>query len=215
MTVDNGISSHAGVAAARASGVEVLITDHHLPAAELPPANVIVNPNVPGAGFGSGALAGVGVAFYVAAALRRLLEQRGMLPERALATAELLDLVALGTVADVVPFDINNRVLVAQGLRRIRAARCVPGISALLEIARRTQSQIAASDLGFSVAPRLNAAGRLKDMSIGIRCLLADDPVEARTLALELDQLNSERRQIEASMQADGACGRAGAERSA
>jgi single-stranded-DNA-specific exonuclease len=202
VTVDNGISSHAGVAAARASGVEVLITDHHLPAAELPSANVIVNPNIPGAGFGSGALAGVGVAFYVAAALRRLLEQRGLLPERALATAELLDLVALGTVADVVPFDINNRVLVAQGLRRIRAARCVPGISALLEVARRTQSQIAASDLGLSVAPRLNAAGRLKDMSIGIRCLLADDAVEARTLALELDQLNSERRQIEARMQA-------------
>ena len=201
VTVDNGISSHAGVAAARASGVEVLITDHHLPAGELPSASVIVNPNIPGAGFGSGALAGVGVAFYVAAALRRLLEQRGLLPERALATAELLDLVALGTVADVVPFDINNRVLVAQGLRRIRAARCVPGISALLEVARRTPSQIAASDLGLSVAPRLNAAGRLKDMSIGIRCLLADDAVEARTLALELDQLNIERRQIEARMQ--------------
>ena len=201
VTVDNGISSHAGVAAARASGIEVLITDHHLPAAALPEATVIVNPNVPGAGFGSGALAGVGVAFYVAAALRRLLEQRGLLPAGALATAELLDLVALGTVADMVPFDINNRVLVAQGLRRIRAGRCVPGISALLEVARRTQSQIAASDLGLSVAPRLNAAGRLKDMSIGIRCLLAEDALEARTLALELDQLNSERRQIESRMQ--------------
>jgi single-stranded-DNA-specific exonuclease len=202
VTVDNGISSHAGVERARAAGVEVLITDHHLPLAELPAANVIVNPNVAGAGFGSGALAGVGVAFYVAAALRRLLEQRGLLPAAALATAELLDLVALGTVADLVPFDVNNRVLVAQGLRRIRAGRCVPGISALLELAKRTRGEVAASDLGLAVAPRLNAAGRLKDMSIGIRCLLTNDPREAQALAQELDQLNSERRAIEARMQA-------------
>ena len=203
ITVDTGIASHAGVQAARAAGIEVLITDHHLPAATLPAANAIVNPNLPDSGFASGALAGVGVAFYVAAALRRLLEQRGLLPAGALAVAELLDLVALGTVADVVPFDVNNRILVAQGLRRIRAGRCVPGITALLELARRSPAGIVASDLGFAVAPRLNAAGRLTDMSIGIRCLLTDDALEARELALELDRLNSERRQIEAKMQAE------------
>lgn len=203
VTVDTGIASHAGVDAARDAGIEVLITDHHLPAATLPRADVIVNPNLPGCGFASGCLAGVGVAFYVAAALRRLLEQRGELPSSASGAAELLDLVALGTVADVVPFDVNNRILVAQGLRRIRAGRCVPGISALLAIARREQSQVVASDLGFAVAPRLNAAGRLTDMSVGIRCLLADDAAEARTLAQELDQLNAERRQIEAKMQSE------------
>jgi single-stranded-DNA-specific exonuclease len=201
VTVDNGISSHAGVAAARARGIDVLITDHHLPGAELPDANVIVNPNVPGNGFASGALAGVGVAFYVCAALRRLLEEEGALPRSAPATAVLLDLVAVGTVADVVPLDANNRVLVAQGLARIRAGRCVPGISALLALARRSQPQLVASDLGFAVAPRLNAAGRLTDMSIGIRCLLTDDPAEAAALATELDALNAQRREIEADMQ--------------
>jgi single-stranded-DNA-specific exonuclease len=203
VTVDTGIASHAGVAAARAAGIQVLITDHHLPAATLPQADVIVNPNLSGCDFGSRCLAGVGVAFYVAAALRRLLEQHSALPAAALATAELLDLVALGTVADVVPFDINNRILVSQGLRRIRAGRCVAGISALLAIARREPAQIVASDLGFAVAPRLNAAGRLTDMSVGIRCLLADDPAQARALAQELDQLNVERRQIEARMQSE------------
>ncbi len=201
VTVDNGISSHAGVAAARARGIDVLITDHHLPGAELPDANVIVNPNVPGNGFASGALAGVGVAFYVCAALRRLLGGEGMLPKDAPATASLLDLVAVGTVADVVPLDANNRVLVAQGLARIRAGRCLPGISALLAVARRTQAELVAGDLGFAVAPRLNAAGRLSDMSIGIRCLLADDPAEAAALAAELDALNAQRREIEADMQ--------------
>ena len=203
ITVDTGIASHAGVAAARAAGIDVLITDHHLAAATLPAANVIVNPNLPDSGFASGALAGVGVAFYVAAALRRLLEQRGLLPGGALAVAELLDLVALGTVADVVPFDFNNRILVAQGLMRIRAGRCVPGITALLELAKRSPPGIVAADLGFAVAPRLNAAGRLTDMSIGIRCLLTDDALEARELASELDRLNVERRQIEAKMQAE------------
>lgn len=203
VTVDTGIASHAGVAAARAAGIQVLITDHHLPAATLPEADVIVNPNLPGSGFASGALAGVGVAFYVAAALRRLLEEQGALPAGAVAASELLDLVALGTVADVVPFDVNNRILVAQGVRRIRAGRCVAGISALLEVARRSQSTLVASDLGFAVGPRLNAAGRLTDMSVGIRCLLADDPDEARARALELDQLNEERRQIEARMQSE------------
>ena len=201
VTVDNGISSHAGVLAARARGIEVLITDHHLPGAQLPEANVIVNPNVPGNGFVSGALAGVGVAFYVCAAVARQLEAAGRLPTSAPAMASLLDLVALGTVADVVPLDANNRVLVAQGLARIRAGRCVPGISALLALARRAQADLVASDLGFAVAPRLNAAGRLTDMSIGIRCLLTDDPAEARALALELDTLNAQRREIEADMQ--------------
>ncbi len=203
VTVDNGISSNAGVAAARAGGIDVLITDHHLPGACLPQANVIVNPNVPGSSFASRTLAGVGVAFYVMAALRRLLEGLACLPSAALQPAELLDLVALGTVADVVPFDTNNRILVAQGLARIRAGRCVPGISALLEVARRERSAVVAADLGFAVAPRLNAAGRLTDMSIGIRCLLSDDPAGARVLALELDALNTERRAIEMRMQAE------------
>jgi single-stranded-DNA-specific exonuclease len=203
VTVDNGISSNAGVMSARALGIDVLITDHHLPGELLPQANVIVNPNVRGSEFGSRALAGVGVAFYVVAALRNRLEELGLLPAAAPPAAALLDLVALGTVADVVPLDLNNRILVAQGLARIRAGRCVPGISALLAIARRTPRLLAATDLGFAVAPRLNAAGRLTDMSIGIRCLLTDDVDEARTLAGELDALNSERRQIEARMQTE------------
>ncbi len=206
VTVDNGISSNAGVEAARAAGIDVLITDHHLPGAVLPSANVIVNPNLPGSTFASRALAGVGVAFYVIAALRRLLEARARLPSTALQSAELMDLVALGTVADVVPFDTNNRILVSHGLARIRAGRCVPGISALLELARRERSCVVASDLGFAVAPRLNAAGRLTDMSIGIRCLLADEPAQARALACELDALNSERRVIEARMQSEARC---------
>jgi single-stranded-DNA-specific exonuclease len=203
VTVDNGIASNAGVASARAAGIDVLVTDHHLAGAQLPQANVIVNPNLPGSAFGSRALAGVGVAFYVAAALRRLLEQHAVLPAGALPTAELLDLVALGTVADVVSFDANNRILVSHGLARIRAGRCVPGISALLKAAGRTQSTLIASDLGFAVAPRLNAAGRLADMSIGIRCLLAQDDAQAQSLACELDALNTERRQIEAKMQTE------------
>ena len=203
VTVDNGISSHAGVAAARAAGIEVLITDHHLPGHGLPDANVIVNPNLPGSRFASRALAGVGVAFYVMVALQRRLAADGVLPADALPSADLLDLVALGTVADVVPFDDNNRILVAQGLARIRAGRCVPGISALLEVAQRERSALVAADLGFAIAPRLNAAGRLTDMSIGIRCLLSDSLPEARVLAQELDQLNSERRSIEARMQSE------------
>ena len=201
ITVDNGISSHAGVLAARSRGIDVLITDHHLPAAQLPDANAIVNPNVPGNGFASGALAGVGVAFYVCAALRRALESAGLLSAGAPPIASFLDLVALGTVADVVPLDANNRVLVAQGVARIRAGRCVAGISALLQVARRSQADLVSSDLGFAVAPRLNAAGRLSDMSVGIRCLLSDDPAEARALAIELDGLNALRREIEAEMQ--------------
>ena len=199
VTVDNGISSIAGVAAARARGIQVLITDHHLPGAVLPAAEVIVNPNVPGSRFASRALAGVGVAFYVMAALRRELDARGtvVMPP----VADFLDLVALGTVADLVPLDANNRVLVAQGIRRIRAGRSVPGIRALLNIAGRNVPTLTAADLGFAIGPRLNAAGRLDDMSIGIRCLLSDSDDEALTLATRLDQLNVERREIEAKMQ--------------
>ena len=196
VTVDNGISSITGVAAARARGIDVLVTDHHLAGAALPDANVIVNPNVPGATFGSRCLAGVGVAFYVMSALHRALGD-ATLPS----PAGWLDLVALGTVADVVPLDHNNRVLVAQGLQRIRAGRCTPGVRALLETGKRALPDLVAADLGFAAGPRLNAAGRLDDMSIGIRCLLTDSPSEALALAARLDQLNQERRAIEARMQ--------------
>ncbi len=203
VTVDNGMSSAAGVAAARERGIDVLVTDHHLPGAELPPANVIVNPNASGSRFASRALAGVGVAFYVIAALRRLLDRAGAVPRNAPGPAEYLDLVALGTVADLVPLDANNRVLVAQGLGRIRADRCVRGIDALLSLARRRKADLTAADLAFGVAPRLNAAGRLDDMSIGIQCLLAEDAARAAELAARLDQLNEERRAIEARMQTE------------
>jgi single-stranded-DNA-specific exonuclease len=201
VTVDNGVSSHAGVAAARTGGIDVLITDHHLPGAELPDANVIVNPNLAGARFGSRTLAGVGVAFYIMAALERRLAQEEPGAARPPAVAPLLDLVALGTVADVVPLDANNRVLVAQGLKRIRAGRCVAGIRALLALASRSAAGLTAADLAFGVAPRLNAAGRIDDMTIGIQCLLTDDPAIAQQLAVRLDELNEERRAIEARMQ--------------
>ena len=199
ITVDNGISSNAGVAAARERGIQVLVTDHHLPGHTLPDADVIVNPNAPGCTFGSKALAGVGVAFYVMAAVRRALDARGtvVMPP----VTDFLDLVALGTVADLVPLDVNNRVLVSQGLRRIRAGRAVAGIRALLAIGNRSVPSVTAADLGFTIGPRLNAAGRLDDMSIGIRCLLADTDSEALALATRLDQLNVERREIEARMQ--------------
>jgi single-stranded-DNA-specific exonuclease len=195
VTVDNGVSSVAGVQMALQLGIPVLVTDHHLPGAVLPRAKVIVNPNLSDSRFASTALAGVGVAFYVVAALARALRLDDF------RVAELLDLVALGTVADVVPLDRNNRVLVAQGLRRIRAGRCVPGIRALLESAGRRFEQITAADLGFAVAPRLNAAGRLTDMTVGIACLLADDPSAAARLAGQLARLNEERREIEQRMQ--------------
>jgi single-stranded-DNA-specific exonuclease len=197
ITVDNGVSSLAGVAAARALGIDVLVTDHHLPGPELPDATAIVNPNLAGSRFGSRALAGCGVAFYVMAAYAK---KRGANPAQ---VVELLDLVALGTVADVVPLDRNNRILVAQGLRRIRAGRCVPGIAALAEVAGRRLAALGATDLGFFVGPRLNAAGRLDDMSIGIGGLLTDDMERARAIAKQLDALNSERRVIEARMQDD------------
>jgi single-stranded-DNA-specific exonuclease len=203
VTVDNGISSAAGVAEARSHGIDVLITDHHLPGPQMPAANVIVNPNLSGSLFQSRALAGVGVAFYVMAALKRRLDEQRLAPPRAPGPAEFLDLVALGTVADLVPLDVNNRVLVAQGLKRIRAGRCAAGIRALLEIAGRRPEGIVAADLAFGVAPRLNAAGRIDDMTVGIQCLLADDPQSAAALAARLDELNRERRAIEARMQAE------------
>jgi single-stranded-DNA-specific exonuclease len=212
VTVDNGVSSVAGVEAARELGVPTLVTDHHLPGATLPRAEVIVNPNLAGSRFASPALAGVGVAFYVAAALAKSLGEE-------FRVADLLDLVALGTVADVVALDHNNRVLVSQGIKRIRAGRCVPGIRALLESAGRAIAAITAADLGFAVAPRLNAAGRLTDMSVGIACLLAEEPGEAARLAQLLAKLNEERREIEQRMQisaieltADALQGDAGAE---
>lgn len=200
VTVDNGISSHAGVAAATALGIETLITDHHLAPPSVPAANAIVNPNAPGDSFPSKALAGVGVAFYLMAALTRAMQERGLCGN-APAVADLLDLVALGTVADLVPLDRNNRVLVHQGLRRIRAGRCVAGIRALLEAANCIPGNIVAADLGFQIGPRLNAAGRLDDMSIGIQCLLTDDPNSARLLAARLTQLNTDRKELELQMQ--------------
>lgn len=203
ITVDNGISSIEGVAAARQAGIAVLITDHHLPTEEIPAANAIVNPNQHGCGFPSKCIAGVGVIFYVMSALRAKLREIHWFTQQGLKEpnlATLLDLVALGTVADVVPLDRNNRILVDEGLRRIRAGRSCVGIKSLLEVARRDVSKIIASDLGFSVGPRLNAAGRLDDMSTGIECLLADHPGTAYTLALQLDELNKDRKQIESSM---------------
>jgi single-stranded-DNA-specific exonuclease len=204
ITVDNGISSIDGVAAAAAAGIRVLITDHHLPGRELPVAAAIVNPNQQGCGFPSKNLAGVGVIFYVLSALRNELRQRDWFARRGIAEpnlADFLDLVALGTVADVVPLDHNNRILVQQGLRRIRGGRARPGIKALLEVAKRSAGRLVATDLAFALGPRLNAAGRLDDMSLGIQCLLTDDPFRAREIAQQLDELNHDRKAIEADMQ--------------
>lgn len=202
ITVDNGISSLEGVAAASALGIATLITDHHLAGRELPQAAVIVNPNQPGCEFPSKALAGVGVIFYTMLALRAELRSRDWFAQRAeVNLAQYLDLVALGTVADVVPLDRNNRILVAEGLRRIRAGQCRPGILALLEVASRQCASVVASDLGFAIAPRINAAGRLEDMSIGIECLLCADMATARSQASRLHQINQERRVIEQGMQ--------------
>ncbi|WP_338558014.1 single-stranded-DNA-specific exonuclease RecJ [Erwinia sp. E_sp_B01_3] len=201
VTVDNGISSHAGVALAHEKGIGVVITDHHLPGETLPDAEAIVNPNLEDCAFPSRSLAGVGVAFYLMLALRARLRDSGVevLPN----LAELLDLVALGTVADVVPLDANNRILVWQGLSRIRAGKCRAGIKALLEIANRDARQLAASDLGFALGPRLNAAGRLDDMSVGVALLLSEDIAQARMLASELDALNQTRKEIEQGMQTE------------
>ena len=201
ITVDNGIASVEGVARARELGIATLITDHHLPGDALPQAECIVNPNQPGCGFPSKALAGVGVMFYVMLALRAELRERGALrnaPEPNLAA--LTDLVALGTVADVVPLDANNRILVAQGLKRLRAGFAKPGLNALLRAAGRVPAQATSFDLGFVIGPRLNAAGRLADMSLGIECLITDDEARAANCAQELDRLNRERRRIESAM---------------
>ncbi|HRQ66809.1 MAG TPA: single-stranded-DNA-specific exonuclease RecJ [Xanthomonadaceae bacterium] len=208
LTVDNGVASHAGVERARARGMRVVISDHHLPGATLPGADAIVNPNLPGDPFPSKALAGVGVVFYLLLALRARLRADGHFAAGAEPDLRsLLDLVAVGTVADLVPLDYNNRVLVDAGLRRIRAGRASAGIAALLDVAGRDPARIAASDLGFAVAPRINAAGRLDDMSIGIACLLSDDPDQARELAAILDGINRERRSLQRDMlaQADAA----------
>ena len=202
VTVDNGIASHDGVAAAAALGLEVLITDHHLPAATLPAPALIVNPNQGGCAFPGKHLAGVGVMFYVLLATRAVLRDRGQFSDRPQPNlGTLLDLVALGTVADVVRLDRINRTLVARGLARIRAGRAQPGINALFAVAGRDPRRATCYDLGFVAGPRLNAAGRLSDMSIGIRCLLADTDVAAAPLAAELDRLNRERRDVEATMQ--------------
>lgn len=204
VTVDNGITSHAGVLAAKAAGMQVIITDHHLSGDVLPEADAIVNPNLPNDPFPSKNLAGVGVIFYVMLALRSVLREEKWfetqnLPEPNM--GQFLDLVALGTIADVVPLDQNNRILVHQGLQRIRAGKARPGINALLSVSNRHPAKITAADLAFAVAPRLNAAGRLDDMALGIKGLLSDDMAQALQIAQQLNQLNEERRAIETDMQ--------------
>jgi len=204
ITVDNGISCIAGVKKAKALGLNVIVTDHHLPGKELPPADAIINPNKADCSFPSKALAGVGVAFYFMLAMRKHLRDMRWFIEHNIAEpniAQLLDLVALGTVADVVSLDANNRILVEQGLKRIRAGVTRPGIQALIEVAGKNQQQLTAADFGFALGPRINAAGRLDDMSYGINCLLASDLMTARVMAAELDSLNKTRREIEQGMQ--------------
>jgi len=206
ITVDNGISSVDGVDAAQQLGMSVLVTDHHLPGEEIPRADVIVNPNLAGDRFKSKNLAGVGVIFYVMLAVRANLRRLGWFKESQILEpnmSQFLDLVALGTVADVVPLDQNNRILVQQGIQRIRQGQACAGINALLTVGKRNPLRLSASDLGFAVGPRLNAAGRLDDMSVGIECLLADDEDRAMALALSLDELNRDRRVVEQSMQDD------------
>ena len=205
VTVDNGISCIDGVTHAKSLGMQVVVTDHHLPGDVLPPADAIVNPNQPGCEFPSKNLAGVGVAFYIMLALKAELQQQGHFAKAGVAPpnlASLLDIVAVGTVADVVVLDKNNRILVHQGLQRIRAGKCRPGIKALVEVANRDCAHLTSTDLGFVVGPRLNAAGRLDDMSQGIACLLEDETIQARMIAAELDALNKERREIETGMKA-------------
>jgi len=199
LTVDNGVASVDGVAHAHEAGVDVIVTDHHLPPAILPRAVAIVNPNLEGATFASTALAGVGVMFYVLLAIRQRLRRLGD-PAADAPLADLLDLVAVGTVADVVPLDTLNRALVEQGMRRIRAGRCRPGVLALLKTAKRDPQRLQADDIGFAIGPRLNAAGRLADMAVGVECLLSESPERAQRLADELDGLNRERRRIEDTM---------------
>lgn len=204
VTVDHGTSSVAGVQRARAAGIDVIVTDHHLPGEQLPPALALVNPNAQGARHELAALAGVGVVFHVLAALRGVLDRAGRLPAP-VQLARLLDLVALGTVADLVPLDRVNRILVSEGLRRIRAGRASAGVAALIESAGREPARLHASDLGFQIGPRLNAAGRLDDMGLGIRCLISDDIDETRELAAQLSELNRERRALQADMEREAA----------
>ncbi|MDQ2701993.1 MAG: single-stranded-DNA-specific exonuclease RecJ [Pseudomonadota bacterium] len=201
VTVDHGIACHAGIAAARVRGWQVLVTDHHLAGPTLPPADAIVNPNQPGDGFASKALAGVGVMFYLLLALRARLFGEGDAKRPDLSS--LLDLVAVGTVADLVPLDANNRALVAAGLRRLRAGSGCAGLRALVEVAGRDERSLTASDIGYALAPRINAAGRLDDMGVGIECLLSDDPMQARTLAAALHAINAERQGVQQQMVAD------------
>ena len=203
VTVDSGISSNEGVKRARELGCKVIVTDHHLPGEKLPDAEVIVNPNCPGDRFPSKNLAGVGVVFYLMSVLRSALRERNWftLPRQEPNLARLLDLVALGTVADLVSLDNNNRILVRQGMDRIRQGLCSPGLLALLRLGKRDYRHLVASDLAFAVAPRLNAAGRMEDMGVGIRCLLTDDRDEAMELATELDALNHDRRSRQEQMQ--------------
>lgn len=205
VTVDHGVACNAGVAMATARGMEVIVTDHHLPGEHLPNAYAMVNPNLPDDEFPSKALAGVGVVFYLMAAVRRVLDEAGHFGDglKKPNLAEGLDLVALGTVADLVPLDRNNRIMVRAGLERMRRGQCRPGLTALLNVAGREPSRISAGDLGFALGPRLNAAGRLEDMAIGIRCLLEEDEVTAEILAKELDRLNSERRAVQTEMEGE------------
>ncbi|MEP6633432.1 MAG: single-stranded-DNA-specific exonuclease RecJ [Luteimonas sp.] len=200
VTVDHGIACHAGIAAAKSHGWSVLVTDHHLPGDRLPLADAIVDPNIPGDAFASKMLAGVGVMFYVLLALRQRLRAAGQVFDSASDLTQLLDLVAVGTVADLVPLDANNRALVAAGLRRLRAGRGCAGLQALIEVSRRQTAMLSAADIGFSIGPRINAAGRLEDMAIGIECLLCDDLAQARELAAVLDGINSERRAVQQTM---------------
>ena len=200
LTVDSGIACHPGIAAAKARGWQVLVTDHHLPGDTLPDADVIVNPNLRSDAFPSKALAGVGVVFYLLLALRRHLRDAGAFAQGEPDLSSLLDLVAVGTVADLVVLDFNNRLLVSAGLRRLRQGQCQPGLRALAELAGKDLAQLTASDIGFGIAPRLNAAGRLEDMALGIECLLCDDPVRARELATVLDRINGERKDIQQQM---------------
>lgn len=211
VTVDHGIACHAGVAAARARGWRVLVTDHHLPGEQLPPADAIVDPNLAGDDFPSKALAGVGVIFYVLLALRAELRQRGAFPDGGPDLGALLDLVAVGTVADLVPLDVNNRALVIAGLRRLRQGKGCVGLQALIEASGRDASRLTASDIGYALAPRLNAAGRLEDMGLGIELLLCEQPQRAREIAGLLEEINTERRAVQQAMtdEAEAAVARA------
>lgn len=211
VTVDHGIACHAGVAAAKARGWQVLVTDHHLPGQALPPADAIVDPNLEGDGFPSKALAGVGVIFYVLLALRAHLRAAGAFADNGPDLSELLDLVAVGTVADLVPLDLNNRALVAAGLRRLRQGQGCAGLRALIEASGRDPARLTAGDIGFALAPRLNAAGRLEDMALGIELLLTEDMAQAREIAATLEGINAERRAVQQQMtdEAEAAVARA------